>query len=249
MEDKKKLDGKSVSRVLDEYIKKSGCKLNEISSSKIMGVMKSDKFEGEFHKETRRIKRILSILRSRTPYHLNFSGEVYLNDKQLIKSVYIVTYKDNSLPDFRGIPGYFDDGDDLQAHFTKEYNLTESTSLGLSKKVADKQREKDAVENLEMTKPSYKNTFDVYFEFDDETVIRKVDVGRRLLIVANREDISRNRGGKTKDELIDMFLTHHATNLTFDKAFDCRRWIKMIQTVFHNLWGIDANFDWHQLML
>jgi len=250
MENKKKLDGKSVSRVLDEYIKRSGCNLNEISSKMVMNAVQNRDKENYGHRQINRIRTSLALS---TPYKIEFKGENNLN----ISSVYLVPYTSKHMSTNAG------------EWFSKYLDLNEShlNNLGLANKGKTNSKGKKSIDSVDFgDKRSQYNTFDIYVkENDDENITLTFKDVRKALI-----DHSSKKYNISPEKIGEIFL--RGTNeyesyytgvwalhkgfegysyfiLRFDNPTDCRKWVSLVQNIFDDLWGIKFEIDWHLLMM
>lgn len=272
MENKKKLDGKSVSRVLDEYIKKSGCKLNEISSNFVMKAIDSRRGDSYDNYGEEQIKRITDRLALTSPYKIEFKNKANRegsNNKNIL-GVYLVPYKshidENIEKDLNNIFNF---------NQINETNLAKTSNLGLSKKVTDKVKDKDAIKNI--STHSWNNDFDIYvkmvvdpkyydryedFEFYEDGEDRCV-ISLQCRSVLYNLFVEGVKGSSCiasrfkDDELPEIFVSAFLTStyhwskypsFRFSDPTDCRRWIKLVQSIFYDLWGIEFEFNWHRLM-
>lgn len=250
MKNNTKLDSNAVLDLLEEYLNKSGCKLNEISSKVVMNAIQNrdDKNYG-----LRQINRIRTSLALSSPYKIEFKGENNLN----ISSVYLVPYTSKHI------------STDAGEWFSRYLDLNEShlNNLGLASKVKTNSKDKKPIDSVDFGDVhSQYNTFDIYVKKnEDENITLAFKDARKALIdyPSKKYKISPEKIGEiflcgtdeNESTYTGVWSLHRTFGgysyfiLRFDDPTDCRKWVSLVQNIFDDLWGIKFKIDWHLLMM
>ena len=240
---------RTINETIDYIDKNIERRLNEISSTKIIGIY--DKFNDTDYRTLQK-DRVLNTAIERAPLKLEFVGNNNFKIVALFAIPSRVNFTDieRSCRAERIRTGYY--------RISKETNLDldvkESiTSLGLNSKVQKKFSNVDPIENVFSPKDVY-NSFIVYAKYDGggyrrlsgSSLMKSIAecVGYNYLAYPNT---SLEKDIANFFKCSDFFKDG---KIEFEVPSDCRKFIKFVCRLVNDAWRIDISkyLDWHEFM-
>ena len=236
---------RTINETIDYIDKNIERRLNEISSTKIIGIY--DKFS-DIDCRTLQKYRVRNAAIERAPLKLEFVGKNNLG----IVALFVIPYRVDSTFSHRSRSseerirnGY--------SRIAKETGLKESMSaLGLNNKVQKKFSKVNSIDNVFSPKDVY-NSFIMYSK-NETGEYKRISSYKNIM-----ESIANYVGyrDRTLEEDIasffksdDFFFGCEDSHIMFDVPSDCRKFIKFICQLVNDAWRIDISryLDWHDFM-
>jgi len=235
---------RTINETIDYIDKNIERRLNEISSTKIIGI-----YDNYYVTDSRTLQktRVRNAAIERAPLKLEFVGKNNFG----IVALFAIPYRVDSTLSHRTNPSVKERIRKGYRRIAIETDLKESmSSLGLNNKVQKKFSKVDSIDNVFSPKDVY-NSFIMYSKNETGNFKRLSPYRNIMESIANY--VGYGRYDTLEENIANFFKSSDFFAdgcIMFDVPSDCRKFIKFICQLVNDAWRIDISgeLDWHDFM-